>query len=264
MYFLSDVLCFLFKNVLRYRRKVITDNLKRCFPQASQAEIAKMRSDFYTHFTDILLEGIKALGVPPSEIEARFKVLNVEVANDMVNKKGSIIVSGAHFSNWEWVLPTVGKLTACPLTCLYKPLNNKRINDFLRSHTERNRIEMTSIKETAKLFKRSKTENLMHIVIADQSPSNTAKAIRADFFGTNIPCLHGLEVYAREYELPVLYAHIRRVKRGSYELFLSVLSENPQEMNSGELTQLYMNTLAAEIIHAPEQWLWSHKRWKRL
>ena len=75
-------------------------------------------------------------------------------------------------------------------------------------------------------------------------------------------CIHGPEKYAKMYNYPIIFIDIQRVKRGFYEIELSTLVENPIELTNGEITKLYMNKLEEVIRKNPENWLWSHRRWK--
>jgi len=64
------------------------------------------------------------------------------------------------------------------------------------------------------------------------------------------------------YNLPVFYIDIQRVKRGFYEVKLSLLSDEPRELSEGEITRKYAQKLEEIIIKKPQDWLWSHRRWK--
>jgi len=41
------------------------------------------------------------------------------------------------------------------------------------------------------------------------------------------------------------------------------VTENPKELPDNELTQLYANLMEKSIKNQPEDWMWSHKRWKK-
>ena len=63
-------------------------------------------------------------------------------------------------------------------------------------------------------------------------------------------------------DLPVIFVDIQRVKRGYYTLELSFTSTEPTKTAVGEITGAYARQLEAVIRKKPENWLWSHKRWK--
>jgi KDO2-lipid IV(A) lauroyltransferase len=61
----------------------------------------------------------------------------------------------------------------------------------------------------------------------------------------------------------VVYLNTKRVKRGYYEVTIEILAKNPLELEEGALTKLYMKKLEQILHKQPENWLWSHKRWKK-
>jgi KDO2-lipid IV(A) lauroyltransferase len=121
---------------------------------------------------------------------------------------------------------------------------------------------LASIYKTNATFDELKNEMTAYIMAADQSPSNTKNVIWVDFLVRKTAFLHGPEKYASRYNFPVFFVDIQRVKRGYYELELILLSENPAELEHGELTRRYAEKLEEAILKQPENWLWSHKRWK--
>ena len=91
---------------------------------------------------------------------------------------------------------------------------------------------------------------------------HTEWAYWVKFLNRETPFLHGLEKYARLYNLPVIYIDIQRVRRGYYEVELLVLTKNPLELKEGVITEMYVRKLESIIISKPENWLWSHRRFK--
>ena len=61
LYRISDLLYILLITLNPYRKKVIEENILRSFPEFSKSERTKLKRDFYRHFADLLIEGIKNL-----------------------------------------------------------------------------------------------------------------------------------------------------------------------------------------------------------
>jgi KDO2-lipid IV(A) lauroyltransferase len=61
---------------------------------------------------------------------------------------------------------------------------------------------------------------------------------------------------------PVVYASVRRIKRGYYNISAETLFEKPSDTVDGEISNAHTRKLEQEIISQPEIWLWSHRRWK--
>ena len=68
---------------------------------------------------------------------------------------------------------------------------------------------------------------------------------------------------SNEYGFSVVFYHTRKVKRGYYELELQLITEAPETMKWGEITEAHTHMLEKAILEQPAYWLWSHKRWKR-
>jgi len=98
--------------------------------------------------------------------------------------------------------------------------------------------------------------------MADQSPSILTNAIWIDFLGRDTPCIHGQEAYLKKNDLPIIFCDIQRVKRGYYNVTFSELIENPNEYERGEITTVFMKKVEEVVRKKPENWLWTHKRWK--
>src|SRR4051812_14670438 len=82
-YRIADLFYLLLISVLPYRKKVITTNLERCFPDKSKKQIARLRRSFYRHFTDMLIEGIKNLGISEKELRKRYVIENPELMQEL-------------------------------------------------------------------------------------------------------------------------------------------------------------------------------------
>ena len=100
------------------------------------------------------------------------------------------------------------------------------------------------------------------MLIADQSPGSRKRAHWVTFFGQETASLPGVDVLARTFDFPVFGYQIRRVRRGFYEIEYAPLWAAPAAAMEGDITRAYTRQLEAEIRAQPENWLWSHKRWK--
>ena len=262
LYPVSDFIRFLLFRVLKYRRSVVEQNLRETFPDRSPKEIQELSSKFYTNLSDIIIEGIKAFSMTPGQIKRRHKILNPEIVDKFYEAGQSIIATPSHYGNWEWGSVSGGIQLPQSYVVFYKPLSNKWIDKFARWSRAKMSSQLVSIYNTAKVFEEHASKNSIFIMAADQSPANLNKAYWVNFLGRETAFLYGPENYARKYNLPVLFVDIQRVKRGYYELELDIITENPNELKEGEITQLYANKLEKAILNKPENWLWSHKRWK--
>jgi Kdo2-lipid IVA lauroyltransferase/acyltransferase len=59
LYFLSDILYYFIRYVTGYRKKVVQDNMRKCFPEKTETELKKTMNEFYRHFCDLVVETLK-------------------------------------------------------------------------------------------------------------------------------------------------------------------------------------------------------------
>lgn len=265
LYWFSNFAAFVMLNMAKYRVEVVTSNLKRAFPEKTDAEIKELRKLFYRNLTDNFVESFKTFTIKKSTVVKRHKIKNPELLEEIFKKHKGIIGATGHYANWEW-----GSLSGslqCPnnFVAFYKPVRNKYMDKVLRDSRSKCGTELASIKKTSATFEKYKDQNYIFLMAADQSPSKGKlldSAYWTTFLGIETAFLFGIEKHAKTNDYPVIYIDIQRVKRGYYELELSILVEDPSKYKHGEITEIYKNKLEEIIRKKPENWLWSHKRWK--
>lgn len=263
LYILSDFTRFILYRVIGYRKNVIETNLRNSFPEWSEDQYKKVIHGVYKNLTDIFIEGIKTFTLSKKQAVKRYKILNPEVVDQYYKQNKSVILVMGHYGNWEWgTLAAPLKLACKKVAILYKPLSNPYIDKYMRKTRSRTGASMVSIYNTLKIFKEQKNVPTVFIMVADQSPGTSKIAIWTSFLGQETAFLQGPEKYAKAFDLPVVFVNTTRVKRGFYEMELSVLCENPSSLKKGELTNMFAQKLESIIRNHPEDWLWSHKRWK--
>ena len=261
LYLFADFFYFIMYKVLKYRLNVVRDNLKKSFPEKSEKELKNIEKLSYKNLAQITVESLKAFTMTKEEIFSRHKIINEDDIRHLYKDSGGFIVLPNHYGNWEW-----GAMSCMQMEwqgiALYKPLSNKYLNNYVKKNRSRYGTELVSIYDTARCFVANKDKKKNYVMASDQSPSNSKKSYWVNFLGRDTAFLHGLELYAKKYNYPAIFVDIQRVKRGFYELELTVLSSNPKSLPDGELTKLFANKLEQVIRKKPEDWLWSHKRWK--
>jgi KDO2-lipid IV(A) lauroyltransferase len=262
LYGLSDFFFVVLYYIIPYRKKVVMANLAKAFPEKSEAELKIICRKFYRHFCDLVLESVKNFSISDAEARKRFVTTNPEVINDYAAKGQSIIVAGGHYTNWElWAIsgPQVLKTT---LLGIYKKLSNKYFDQKMRESRGKFGMKLVRTVDINEYLKKNQDE-LKGVVLAfDQSPSDPKKCVWIKFMGIETGALFGTEKFAKEYNFPVVYGRMTKLKRGYYSISYEVISEPPYSFESGELLQRLHDELEKDIRKAPEYWLWTHKRWK--
>lgn len=263
LYRISDVLCVIMKDILRYRKDIILGNIKRSFPDKTVDQQLEIYRNFYRHFCDLLIENLKGFTITKTQIKSRLKMSNPELVNDYFKKGKSIILIGGHYNNWEITAQGCPVYLKHELYAIYKPLKSDFYNNKMRSTRGKFGLHLTPMKLTKKYFE-LETKNPKAIIFgSDQSPSNVKNAYWTTFLNQDTGFLFGAEKYAKDYNYPVIYVHIEKVKRGFYMVNFELICEDPNSLKHGEIIELFAEKLEKNIIDRPPYWLWSHHRWKK-
>jgi len=263
LYFISDCLFFLFFYVIGYRKKVVIENIKRSFPEKSKEEHLKIAKDFYHHFCDLIVESLKVFTIGREEVKNRMKFLNPEVMNAYFDQGKSVIMAGGHFNNWELFAVAIDEAIKHKSIAIYKPLTNKFFDVKMRETRGKYGLNMIAIKDVKKIFDENLETPSTFIFGTDQSPGNVNKAYWMNFLNQETAVLFGAEKFAKEYDYPVVFACIHKVRRGFYTLEFRDLVSDSAKRPYGEITQLHTLMLEKDILNDPQFWLWSHRRWKK-
>lgn len=262
-YIFSSLLGFFISNIIRYRRSVVEENIRRSsLPEMNSKELNKFIKKVYRNLTDVMIEGLKGFTLPPKTLLKRHKILNPEILDPYYEKGQSIMGVLGHYNNWEWGSLSAAKQLKHNLVALYKPFANKWINRYVIKIRARYGTTLASIFKTARAFEENVNNTSFFLLVADQSPSNSRSAYWVDFLGRNTAFLKGPERNAKKNNLPVFFIDIQRIKRGYYEVEFSLLAEDPSTLVEGEITRRYAKKLEEQILEHPDNWLWTHRRWK--
>lgn len=261
LYFISDGLYFIIYKVIGYRKKVVFQNIANSFPQKSKEEQLKIVSEFYKHLCDLVVESVKVFTISEAQVRERFRCVNPEFIDRFYNEGKSVILAGGHMNNWELFAVSIDAEIKHKAVALYKALNNKFFDEKMRATRGKYGLKMVSTKKSREEFQNQ--DELKAIIFGfDQSPRNEYTSYWATFLNQDTAMNFGVEKYAKEFNIPVLYGRINKLKRGHYTFEFTEAIENPQQTGYGEITRRMNHLLEQDIIAGPQYWLWSHKRWK--
>lgn len=262
LYLISDISFVLVYYVIRYRRRVVAVNLKNAFPQKSTHEVRLIERKFYRSFCDIIVENIKFLSISEHELESRFRFINKEVVDDLYAQRKSAITTLGHCGNWEMAGLGASHMVGHKGMAIYRPLKNKHFDKLARNMRGRFGMELVPQNNIRSMLKKLREDAHLFHFITDQTPSHKIDNHWTIFLNQETPVFIGTERVAQMTNLPVLYCHILREKRGHYSLELKWVTEVPKDLPPGELSERHTRLLEANIREQPESWLWSHRRWK--
>ena len=263
LYLFSDFFYFLIYTVFSYRKKVVLENLRLAFPEKSDEERKIISRKFFSHFTDLFIESIKAFSISEKQILKRYTYKNPELINDLAKQGKSIALVGAHQANWEW---SFGMRLVVDITTYgaYTKLGNKYFEKVVKTSREKFGFKGYKTVDTVKGMQENFKNKVqaLYLLLSDQSPQPHKTFYWSEFFGVKVPIHTGAEMLAKKFDLVVVNYISRKVKRGYYEAEFQLITKTPKDFEDYQITDKYIALTEENIKQQPELYLWSHKRFK--
>lgn len=263
LYQLSDLMYVLIYKVLGYRKKVVSLNLRLCFPEKTEQERLQIQKKFYHHFCDLMLETIKTMGLSRKQMQQKMTFTNKEILQPLIEQKQSFILMCGHYNNYEWLLSLAQEVN-CPCFVVYTPITNKYFDRLIKRIRSRFNGFLISRYQTTFTIKNQQQKQQLSIygLASDQSPYDTPKQYRRSFMGIEVPVFTGAERIAKQFHLPVIFCDIQKLKRGYYQTTFTPITQNPNQLSDYQITDTFTQLLEAQIRRAPEFYFWTHNRFK--
>ena len=267
LYMISDVMLYpIVYYIARYRLKVVRKNLRNSFPDKSHDELKNIEKKFYHHFADLIVEVVYGYRVGDEEMRERVVFENVDLVEDLASKTHGVIAYLGHMGNWEWLVD-LNKRFVNPAMVeynVYRQLKNPASDKMmleLRSKRGGECIEKNQLLRKLVLLRRADHPFVIGM-LSDQKPSKRSSYAWTQFLNQETAFLDGSEVLAHKFGFSAVYAHIWSTKRGYYRIRFEQITDDPSTMQPEEMTKRYAELLEQNICAHPEQWLWTHNRWK--
>jgi KDO2-lipid IV(A) lauroyltransferase len=263
LYIFSDFLYLVLYYVVSYRRNVVATNLKNSFPEKTDEELKTIEKKFYRHLSDLLIETFKSTHMTTANQKKRFTYSNLEIIDKLREEKRDIIAVLGHYNNWEWptLLPYYLKYKTI---IIYKPLQNKYFNSFINNHRSEHGIVLTPTSQVIReiINYRKNDINTVSVFISDQIPSKGDIKYWTTFLNQDTAVFTGAGKIASKYDMAMVFFHVQKVKRGYYNLNIELLFDHTAGLSEEEITEKHVRRLEDIIKEKPENWIWSHRRWK--
>ncbi len=261
LYGLSDFVTFVVYRIIGYRREVVLSNLVIAFPEKTDAERSRIAKAFYSNFTDSMLESIKLISAGDKLIDKMF-VADPKVFETFAATEKNIQIHALHNFNWEIVNQGVSREIKLPFLGVYQPI----INPFFEQLFKKIRSRFGTVLIPANDFKNNflphQDKHYVIALVADQNPGLPSKAWWVNFFGKPAPFVMGPEKAARARDTVVVFGNFYKLRRGVYTFAVEKITDDPASLQPGELTLRYIKYVEDRIRERPDNYLWSHRRWK--
>ncbi len=263
LYSCANMLYVFLYHVVGYRKKVVRKNIKRSGLVKTEKEALAIERKFYRYLCDLFLEIIKVRGMSKKNMMRRFRITNPAFLENFAKAGKSVFVMTGHYGNFEWLL-SLGHHTPHTPHGIYTPLQNPYFDKYLKKVRSMHGSYLISRKKFAEQFATMQHKKELSVIgfAADQSPKSNKKNYFRSFFGHEVPVFTGAERLGKRFDIPVLMAKVRRVKRGYYETTFNLLAEHPNTLPNYAITDMFYEQLEALIKEDPSLYFWTHNRFK--
>lgn len=263
LYTFSDIIFFLNYYVVRYRKKIITQNLQNSFPEKSKEEIEAIKKKFYSNFSDYLAETIKSFTMSENETKVRMQHINQNLFHEAKEEGKNIILLAGHVFNWEWMntLATIVPQTNCHP--VYRRVNsNFWENQMKRVRSKFGNDALEANEVILNIFRSKNNGDSIYLFVADQTPHFSHVNYGLEFLNQKTPAFIGYDKLAARMDLVFIYCDMKKIKRGFYQINYQRIMPDGEKFAKNEVVKKFHQLLENTIKRRPDNYLWSHRKWK--
>lgn len=262
LYRMAWLIYLLVYRVLRVRRKVTESNLARSFPGRTEAEIATLARRSYRRYADVLVEMLYASRMSAEEMRDRVVIEGGDLVEAELNAGRPVLVVLGHQCNIGWML-----LSAClrfehPVDSVYRPLANPTMEKLTADMYTRFGARLVDDRSVIRTILKRRSVPRLVTMVCDQAPNVRDDTYWTRFLNQETGLHLAPGIIARFTEYPVYFAGMHRRARGEYTVAFRKIAEPPYG-DSQDIMPAYVEALESQILAAPEDWFWMHRRWKR-
>ena len=181
-----------------------------------------------------------------------------------MNQGKGAIVFLPHFGNWELLALVYGALIPDRAKAIAFPLKNGYLNALVSQYRERLSLRLITRRRAVRETLRALKENYAVGFFADQNAGR--EGVFIDFFGKPASAVRGPATLALKTGATLLLSmDIRQPDDRHHVLItpaidLEISGDIEQDVQIN--TEHILKILEAYIRQYPDQWLWTHNRWK--
>ena len=242
-------------------KSVIDQNINRALPKFTAKEKNKLIKKMWTNYGKILSDYVFLKNFRTDQtFKDKIKIINAEILEEIKEDGRPVIFVSGHFNNFELMAMSIEK-SGINLAAVYRPLNNPFLNPLMekirKKYLCKNQIKK-GIAGTKELLKHFKKNNSIALMI-DQRVS---EGIKSDFFGKKASTTTIPAQFAKKFNTKIVPVYIERLKNDHFkiEFYQPILFSNKDTIN--QITLKLNGILETMILKNPEQWIWTHNRWK--
>ena len=257
--FISSKIISLIGPIFR-SKNLIKSNILKAFPNLQIDQIESLTKKMWSNYGRILAEYIFIKDFRNSKLQNNIEIKGQKILDNIKMKNEPVIFVSGHFNNFELMAMQIEK-SGVNLAVIYRPLNNKFLNFIMVRIREKyickNQIKkgISGTKQLLSFFKKKTSIALM----IDQRVSQGIKSnfFKNEAFTTTIPAQ-----FVKKFKCKVVPIYIERVKGVNFKLTIHDPLIYSKNETIETITQNLNHVLERLVLKNPDQWIWSHNRWK--
>ena len=241
-------------------KRVIHNNIKRALPEIDENNLKNIENSMWNNYGRIFAEYIFLKDFRYGKLASEVQIEGKEILNDIKENNKQVIFISGHLSNFELMAMFIEK-SGINLSAIYRPLNNIFLNGIMESIRKKyickNQIKkgLAGLKKLIKLKKKNYSTALMidqRVSEGILSPLFNEKALT-----TTIPAQ-----LVKKFNIPIVPVYIERINGLKFKITINQPLSFPQNLTQQQITDNLNQILEKFILSKPENWIWSHNRWK--
>ena len=240
--------------------RLIHENIKKALPKINNREIKKINKQMWNNYGRIFSEYMFLKNFRYNLNQSNITVHGQEILDEIKKLNTPVIFVSGHFSNFELMAMQIEK-SGIKLAAIYRPLNNKFLNTIMERIRKKYICKVqikkgiSGVREIIKFYKKNYSIALM----IDQRVS---EGIKVNFFRhkaltTTIPAQ-----LVKKYRMPIVPVFIERFEKIKFKITVQKPIYFSDDASIENITSKLNEGLEKMIKSKPEQWIWSHNRWK--
>jgi Kdo2-lipid IVA lauroyltransferase/acyltransferase len=246
------------------RRRIALSNLGRAYPELPEAERRRLARRAAQHLGMTLVELPRLLTAPLEETLARIRLDGIEHLDAAMKTHGRALVLTAHLGNWE-ILCAAHRLTDYGLSVVVRPLDASWLDAVAVKLRGRTGVDVIDKRGALRPVLEALRRGRIVGILMDQNAARR-EGVFVEFFGHPASTSRSLALLAVRTGAPVVPIFARRGAGTGHTVVIRPAlpppSSNDPDAAVVELTARCTAEIERAIREAPEQWLWSHDRWR--
>ena len=255
----------LFSRVLPKRKQIALDNLRIAFKETkTDAEYEAIAIKSFENIGQTFIDMARFHKISLSKLKENVCCSDLSPLDKAQSEQKGAIIATAHFGHWEMAGGWVYAMDY-PIDIVVKIQSNLLVDNLIAQLRQNLKFGQIQTKvSTLRDIMTSLKNNRFVVLAADQH--DPSENLLLDFFGKKASVAKGPAVFARKQNCPIIPAVMRRAGFNEYEVHIaegiypSDLVDEKADIE--RMTKEYLAFLENIITKYPDQWMWTHRRWK--